>query len=158
MKIDDIEIREATLEDIPEITSIFRDTILAVNSRDYSEEQVKAWSSGADDIEKWEERIKKFYFIVAHVGDTIVGFSYLTKGFYLDGLFVHKDFQRRTIASKLLRIMESQVSINGFETIKSDVSITALDFFDSHFYEVEKKQKKSHKGMVFENYIVYKDL
>ncbi|WP_299337008.1 GNAT family N-acetyltransferase [uncultured Psychroserpens sp.] len=156
--IDDIEIREATLDDIPEITSIFRDTIRTVNSRDYNDKQIEVWASGADDIDKWEERIKTFYFIVAEVGDTIVGFSYLTKGYYLDGLFVHKDFQRRTIASKLLRIMESRVSINGFDTIKSDVSITALDFFDSHFYEVEKKQKKSHKGMVFENYIVYKDL
>lgn len=156
--IDDIEIREATLDDIPEITALFRDTILAVNSKDYSEKQIKVWASGADDIEKWEERIKKFYFIVACVGDTIVGFSYLTKGYYLDGLFVHKDFQRRTIASKLIRIIESKVSVNGFDRIKSDVSITALDFFDSHFYEVEKKQKKSYKGLVFENYIVYKDL
>ncbi|MCD2260107.1 GNAT family N-acetyltransferase [Psychroserpens luteolus] len=156
--IEDIEIREATLDDIPEITSIFRDTVRTVNSRDYNEKQIEVWASGADDIEKWEERIKKFYFLVAEVGTTIVGFSYLSKGYYLDGLFVHKDFQRRTIASKLLRIMESRVSINGFDTIKSDVSITALDFFDSHFYEVEKKQKKSHKGQVFENYIVYKDL
>ena len=156
--IDDIEIREATLDDLPEITSIFRDTIISVNSRDYSEEQVKAWASGADDIDKWKDRIKKSYFIVAEVGDTIVGFSYLTKGYYLDGLFVHKDYQRRTIASKLLRIMESRVSVNGYATIKSDVSITALEFFDSHFYEVEKKQKKSLKGMVFENFIVYKQL
>ena len=156
--IEDIEIREATLDDIPEITAIFRDTVRAVNSRDYNEKQIEVWSSGADDIEKWEERVKKFYFLVAEIGTTIVGFSYLTKGYYLDGLFVHKDFQRRTIASKLLRIMESRVSLNGFDTIKSDVSITALDFFDSHFYEVEKKQKKSHKGQVFENYIVYKDL
>jgi len=154
----DITIREATLEDLPQITSIFRDTVRAVNSRDYSEKQIKVWSSGADDIEKWEERIKKFYFIVAEVKDIIVGFSYVSKGFYLDGLFVHKDYQRRTIASKLLRIAESKVSINGFEVIKSDVSITALPFFDSHFYEVEKKQKKSFKGMVFENYIVYKEL
>ncbi|WP_299224853.1 GNAT family N-acetyltransferase [uncultured Psychroserpens sp.] len=156
--LDDLNIRAATLEDIPEITTIFRDTIRAVNSRDYNEKQIAVWSSGADDIDKWEERIKKLYFIVAEIGDTIVGFSYLTKGYYLDGLFVHKDFQRQTIASKLLRIMESRVSINGFDTIKSDVSITALEFFDSHFYEVEKKQKKSHKGMVFENYIVYKNL
>ncbi|NRA91563.1 MAG: hypothetical protein HRU26_02590 [Psychroserpens sp.] len=54
--------------------------------------------------------------------------------------------------------MESQVSINGFDTIRSDVSITALPFFDSHFYEVEKKQKKMVKGIVFENYMVYKTL
>lgn len=154
----DIEIRQATLEDLPEITTIFRDTIREVNSRDYSEKQIQVWASGANNIEKWTERITKNYFIVAEVNNQIVGFSYLTKGYYLDGLFVHKDYQRKTIASKLLRIIESRVSVNGFYVIKSDVSITALPFFDSHFYEVEKKQKKSFKGMVFENYIVYKEL
>ena len=140
--VDDIEIREATLDDIPEITSIFRDTIRSVNIKDYNERQIEVWASGADDIDKWETRIKNHYFIVAEINGIIVGFSYLTKGYYLDGLFVHKDFQRRTIASKLLRIMESRVSINGYSVIKSDVSITALPFFDSHFYDVEKRQKK----------------
>ncbi|MGS2727226.1 GNAT family N-acetyltransferase [Psychroserpens sp. BH13MA-6] len=156
--LDHMEIREATLEDIPEITALFRDTIRTVNRQHYSEKQIEIWSSGADDIDKWKDRISNLYFIVAEVDGQIVGFAYLKNGNYLDGLFVHKDFQRQTIASKLLRIMESRVSINGFDMIKSDVSITALDFFDSHFYEVEKKQKKSFKGMVFENYIVYKEL
>lgn len=154
----EIDFREASLEDLPEITALYRDTIREVNSRDYSERQIKAWSSAADDTKEWSDKIKKFYFLVAEVKSQIVGFSYLKNGNYLDGLFVHKDFQRRTIASKLLRIMESRVSLKGFETIKSDVSKTALDFFDSHFYEVEKKQKKSFKGMVFENYIVTKVL
>lgn len=156
--LEDLEIREATQDDLPEITALFRDTIRTVNSRDYSDRQVDAWASGAEDSKKWLDRIKKFYFLVAELNNQIVGFSYLKSGYYLDGLYVHKDFQRQTIASKLLRIMESRVSMNGFETIKSDISITALDFFDSHFYEVEKKQRKSMKGMVFANYIVYKDL
>jgi putative acetyltransferase len=154
----DFEIRQATIDDIPEITSLFRNTIININSRDYSDKQIKVWASGADDIEKWEKRINNDYFIVAEANNQIIGFSYLTKGNYLDGLFVHKDYQRKTIASKLLRIMESRASINGFDVIKSDVSITALPFFDSHYYEVEKKQKKSFKGLVFENYIVYRDL
>ena len=154
----DFEIRQATIDDIPEITSLFRNTIININSRDYSDKQIKVWASGADDIEKWEKRINNDYFIVAEANNQIIGFSYLTKGNYLDGLFVHKDYQRKTIASKLLRIMESTASINGFDVLKSDVSITALPFFDSHYYEVEKKQKKSFKGLVFENYIVYRDL
>ncbi len=156
--LEELDFREATQDDLPEITAVFRDTIRTVNSQHYSEKQVEVWSSGADDIKKWQDRIKKFYFLIAEIDNQIVGFSYLKNGYYLDGLFVHKDYQRKTIASKLLRIMESRVSMNGFETIKSDVSITALPFFDSHFYEVEKKQKKSFKGLVFENYIVYKDL
>lgn len=154
----EIEIRQATLEDLPEITSIFRNTIRTVNSKDYSDKQIEVWASGADKTNKWTDRISKHYFIVAEINNQIVGFSYLTNGNYLDGLFVHKDFQRKSIASKLLRIMEARVAINGYDIIKSDVSITALPFFDSHFYEVEKKQKKSFKGLVFENYIVYKEL
>lgn len=156
--LEDLEFREATLDDLPEITALFRDTIRNVNSKDYSEKQIEAWASGADKTKKWEKRIKSLYFLVAELDNQIVGFSYLKDGNYLDGLFVHKDFQGKTIASKLLRIMESRVSMNGFERIKSDVSITALPFFDSHFYEVEKKQKVSVRDVILENYIVYKDL
>ncbi|MFK7831769.1 MAG: GNAT family N-acetyltransferase [Winogradskyella sp.] len=151
-----IEIRTATLEDIPEITSIFRDTITHINSKHYSEKQIMIWASGADAIETWEERISKLYFIVAKIENIIVGFAYLKNGNYFDGLFVHKDYQRQGIGSKLLRIIESQVMMNDFEVIKSDVSKTALPFFDNKYYDVIKKQKKTVKGVVFENYLVEK--
>lgn len=156
--LEELDFREATLDDLPEITSIYRDTIRAVNSREYSEAQVEAWSKGADDIKKWQDRIKKCYFLVAEINNQIVGFSYLKNGYYLENMFVHKDYQRRTIGSKLLRILESQVLMNGHDIIKSEISTSALDFFDSHFYDVEKKQKKSFKGQVFETYIVFKPL
>lgn len=154
----DVDIRQATLEDIPYITSIFRDTIVHINSKDYSEKQIRVWSSGANDIDKWEERIKNAYFIVAINRDTIVGFAYLIKGYYFDGLFVHKDFQHKGIGTHLMRIIESKVISEGFEIIKSDVSKTALPFFENSFYNVEKKQVKNFKGMNFENYLVSKEL
>lgn len=153
-----IEIRPATLVDIPEITSIFRNTITHINAKHYSEKQIKVWASAADDIEEWEKRIQKLYFIVAEIDNQIVGFAYLKNGNYFDGLFVHKDFQRRGIGSKLLRIIESQVMMNDFEVVKSDVSKTALPFFDNKYFEVIKKQKKTYKGVVFENYLVEKTL
>ncbi|WP_104734485.1 GNAT family N-acetyltransferase [Hanstruepera ponticola] len=154
----DIEIRQATIEDVPEITALFRDTVREVNSKDYSDKQIQTWSAGANDTEKWEERVNRFYFLIAETNDTIVGFAYLKNGNYFDGLFVHKDYQRQGIASKLLRIIESKVMMDGFDEIKSDVSITALPFFEDHYYDVIKKQKKVLKGMTFENYIISKQL
>lgn len=153
-----IQIREATLEDIPFITSIFRDTITHVNSKHYSEKQIKVWASGASEIEKWEERIKNSYFIVAELNDTIVGFAYLSNGNCFDGLFIHKDYLRRGFGTKLMRIIESKAISTGYEIIKSDVSITALPLFENQYYIVERKQKKNYKGLSFENYIVYKEL
>jgi len=154
----DIDFREATLDDLPEITALFKDTIRAVNRKDYSEKQVEAWASEADNSSKWQKRIQKTYFLVADLDGQIVGFAWLKNGFYMDGMFVHKNFQRKTIGSKLLRIIESRVSMNDFDTIKADISTTALPFFDSHYYEVKKKQKKSLKSEVLEHYIVYREL
>jgi putative acetyltransferase len=57
-----------------------------------------------------------------------------------------------------MRVVESQVRMHGFEIIKSDVSITALPFFDNKYYNVIKKQKKSFMTLVYENYIVEKEL
>ncbi|WP_052184109.1 GNAT family N-acetyltransferase [Psychroserpens sp. Hel_I_66] len=156
--IKDIEIREATLDDIPEITSIFRNTIRAVNAKHYSEKQIRIWSSGADDIEVWEERINNLYFIVAEYKDMIVGFAHIKKGCHLDGLYVHKDFQRRTIGSKLLRIAESQIMAEGYEIINADSSISSVDFFDSHYFEQIRKHKTSYKGMEFKSSIFSKEL
>lgn len=154
----DIDIRQATLEDIPYITSLFRDTIVHINSRDHSDAQIRIWSSSADDIEQWTDRIENSYFIVAEYRDTIVGFAYLTKGYYFEGLFVHKDYQHKGVATNLMRIIESQVIDNGYEVIKSDVNKTALLFFENQYYNVEKKQKKNFKGIAFENYLVSKQL
>jgi putative acetyltransferase len=156
--IKDLEIREATLNDLPEITSIFRDTVRSINSRDYSEKQIATWSSGADDTEVWEDRINNLYFIVAEYKNEIVGFAHITKGCNLDGLYVHKNYQRRTIGSKLLRIAESHIMAEGYEVINADASITAQDFYDSHFFDVIKRQKKSYKGMGFAYSIVSKEL
>jgi putative acetyltransferase len=153
-----IEIREATNDDLNDIISLFRETVTNVNSKHYSEQQIQVWSSSADDTKRWQDRIDNIYFIVAEENNNIAGFAYLKDGNYFDGLFIHKDYQRQGIASKLLRVIESKVMMNGFDEIKSDVSITALPFFENHYYDVVKKQQKVFKGMTFENYIVSKEL
>ena len=40
-----------------------------------------------------------------------------------------------------MRIIESQMMMNGFETVKSDINITALPFFDNKYYDGIKKEK-----------------
>ncbi|QDO92558.1 GNAT family N-acetyltransferase [Formosa sediminum] len=154
----DITIRQATPEDVADITTLFRDTIINVNALDYNEKQIAAWASVANDTDIWIERISDFYFIVAERDTEIVGFAYLKKGYYLDGLFVHKDHQRQGIASALLRTIESQVMIEDYPEIRTDVSITALPFFEDRYFDIVKKQKKTFKGMAFQNYIMKKTL
>lgn len=153
-----IVLRPAKPEDLPEITTIFRETIQTVNAKDYSPEQTKVWSSGAAHAEKWLERIKTHYFLVAEEKHTITGWAYLSNGNYFDGLYIHKAHQGKGIASLFLYHFEAKAKGEGYTNIHSDVSITALPFFKKHGYTVIKKQQKKVKAVVFENFIVEKTL
>ena len=154
----EIIFREASLEDLTQITSLFRDTVNHINSKDYSTEQIQHWKSGADDLQKWEQRIRDCYFALAESGNTLIGFAYLKSGNYFDGLFVHHEHQSRGIATLLADNIESKARDNGYDTVHSDVSITAKPFFEKRGYELDRVQKKPYHGMVFTNYLVSKVL
>lgn len=52
-------------------------------------------------IEKWNSSLQEHYSIVAVENDVIVGFGDIDKTGYLDRLFVHKDNQRKGIATAI---------------------------------------------------------
>ena len=60
-----ITIRIALNTDIEEIQSLYRNTVLVINRRDYSQAEVEDWASCGDDPSKIEGMIKTHYFIVA---------------------------------------------------------------------------------------------
>ena len=150
--------RHATSEDLHTIVNLFRETITHINKKDYSSEQIEVWASGADDHEKWLRRIQENFFLLAFYEERMAGFAFLAGDDYFDGLFVHKDFQRKGIAQGLLLKIEEQAKKNKSAVIRSDVSITALPFFLKNRYRIAEKQQKTVRGILFENYLVYKDL
>ncbi len=153
-----INIRKANHNDVTAITTIFKETIQTVNAKDYSPEQIALWVSGGDDIQKWLDRIDEHYFVVTEENDQVTGWAYLSNGNYFDGLYIHKDHQGKGLATLFLKHFEEKVRENGHDQMDSDVSITALPFFEKHGFEIVRKQQKEFKGLIFENYIVTKKL
>ncbi len=151
-------IRRANSADVEAVTQLFRETVKRVNSPDYSSIQIDHWVSGADDIPKWEKRIEDWFFLVAVENNVVVGFAYLNRGNYFDGLFVHHQHQGKGIATALADEVENKARVDGYSTIHSDVSITAKPFFEKRGYKIEFLQEKPYRGMIFHNYIVSKTL
>ncbi|MDR2955708.1 MAG: GNAT family N-acetyltransferase [Prevotella sp.] len=154
----DISIREAKESDTEEITQLFYETIQSVNIRDYSQEDVDDWSSWYRDTDKWKEGISSQFFIVAIYNSMIVGFGSLAVDGYLDFMFIHKDFQRRGIAAKLLEVLEEKAISQNNKSVYSEVSITARGFFESHGYKVVKQQLKKSRDRALVNYIMFKEI
>ena len=129
-------------EDLNEIQQLFFETVNNVCKKDYTQDQINAWTSAKDDNEKWIDKILNQYFLVARTDSKIVGFGSLENNNYLDFLYVHKDYQMKGIAKKLLTYLEKKAEINRTEKITSDVSSTARSFFEKNGYKVIKEQKK----------------
>ena len=154
-----ITTRIALNTDIEEIQSLYRNTVLVINRRNYSQEEVEDWASCGDDLSKLESMIKTHYFIVAvNQQLQIVGFSSITPQGYLHSMFVHKDFQGEGVATLLLKEIERYAVTAGITRITSEVSITARPFFEKRGYAVEVEQKRRANQLSLTNYWMAKSL
>lgn len=155
----DFTIRIAQQSDALELMSLFQETVLHINKRDYSEAEVADWASCGNDLSHIKDMIKAHYFIVAtNQQSQIVGFSSITHQGYLHSMFIHKDFQGKGIATILLNEIERYATARGIMRITSEVSLTARPFFEKRGYIVEVEQKRKANQLYLTNFWMAKRL
>lgn len=135
--------------DLPEILELFYNTVHTVNAGDYTARQLDAWADGAPDLEEWNRSLLEHTALVAAEGGTIAGFGDIDASGYLDRLYVHRDFQRRGVASALCAALEGAVES---DRIAVHASITARPFFESRGYQVVREQQVVRHGVSLTNY------
>lgn len=158
MKID-FAIRVAQQSDVIELRDLYKNTVLEINRRDYSQEEVEDWASCGDDLAKIKGMIETHYFIVVvDQQSQVVGFSSITPQGYLHSMFIHKDFQGKGIATILLNEIERYATATGLIRVTSEVSLTARPFFEKRGYIVEEEQKRKANMLSLTNFWMAKKL
>jgi putative acetyltransferase len=156
-----MEIRRFIEEDISEVVSLFYETVHAVNKQHYSKEQLDAWAlqeEAAQKLEAWKESMVSNITYIAEISGQIVGFADMTYGGELDRLYVHKNYQRRGVASALLKKLEAEAGRLGVNEIRTDASITAKPFFEHHEYREAQSQIVERRGVKLDNFKMIKKL
>lgn len=139
-----ITIRLARQSDIIELRDLYKNAVLVVNRRDYSQEEVEDWASCV--------------IVAVNQLSQIVGFSSITPRGYLHSLFIHKDFQGKGIATMLLEEIERYAIAEGIMRITSEVSLTARPFLEKQGYVVEEEQKRQANKLSLTNFWMAKTL
>lgn len=152
-----IQLQKASPSNIDQIQKLFVETIETICKRDYTENQIRVWTAATKSSEKWMQKIKKQFFIIAEDAHQIIGFASLGNN-YLDLLYIHKDFQRKGIAQLLYNEIEKQAIEKGIRLLISDVSITAKPFFEKQGFSVQTKQKPKIDGIEIINFKMTKSL
>lgn len=139
--------------DCATLAQLFYDTVHAVNARDYSLEQLDAWATGEENLEVWDSSFQAHYTVVAEMDGNIVGFGDMDAWGYLDKLYVHKDYQRRGVATAMCDALEQHSKAPEFTT---HASITARPFFERRGYTVVREQQVERRGVLLMNFVMRK--
>ena len=138
---------------------LFRETVHAVNARDYTSEQLDAWApSGAGPARRLAERLLRQGALGAWDGSALVGFGSLEGADLLDMLFVHRDHQGRGVARLLAGALERDARDRGAHAVQTFASITARPFFERQGYVVLRENVAVRAGMQLTNFLMVKDL
>lgn len=150
-------IRLARQEDLEEIKPLYVDTIHAVCSAHYDENQRNAWASTAQNEQRWQDMMTEQYVWVVEIDRQIAGFATLKDVHYIDFFYVHKDFQRKGIARALFDRIEVEAKGKGEEFLTADVSITTKPFFERNGFIVLTEQQNYRNDVVLVNYKMKKE-
>lgn len=146
-------IREYQPSDCEEMAELFYNTVHTVNAKDYTKEQLNVWATGRVDLEKWNQSLQEHDTLVAVENERIIGFGDMDKTGYLDRLFVHKDYQKKGVATALCDKLEQGVQ----GKIITHASITARPFFEKRGYKVVKEQQVERQGILLTNFVMEKE-
>lgn len=150
------KMRSLEERDIPEMQNLFRSTVLNINIRDYSKEEVKDWASCIDSI-KLKNLLSQNRFIGAFDdNDRMIGFSSMNEEGYLHSLFVHKDWQGKGVATQLLHEVEHIAQQFRVTKITTEASLTARPFFEKKGYTVIKTQRQKANRLELTNFVMHK--
>ena len=154
----EVTIKRATSVDLDDILSLFENTIEHCCQDDYNTEQIKAWQSSKNKKDKWLNRINSEHFYIAQQNGQIIGFASLAPIDHIDMMYVHKDFQKLGIASKLLSHLTTIAKYNHVKTLSSFASKTALPFFMAKGFEIISPKENYIDNTLIINYIINKEL
>jgi len=152
-----MQIREAKKTDIPQMKKLFKETVLEINQKDYSTNQVLDWASCGDNDLGWENKFQKFTHFVCESNNQIVGFCAIDKTGFINSMFVSKNHQRQGIGKKLISKILDFSTQYQIKNLKSEVSITAKPFFESFGFKTIKQQEAKANKLTLINYVMVKE-
>jgi len=151
-----MQIRRFRESDEEEKRELHLKTIKQVNSEDYSEKQIDAWTTFEEDSSFSEEKILRW---VAEENGEIVGFAdYVPEKSKITGVYVHPAHLRKGVGSKLLKKILEDAKKRGLSELRCESSVTARQFYQSHGFKVTKETVHETNGVELDAFEMKKSL
>lgn len=134
-------IKRAELVDLNEILALFEYSIRSSAPLFYSQQQIEAWTASVKNRPRWEAKIREHEFFIARdLNNELIGFASLKLPDYLDLLFVHPDYQGKSVATQLFNKIEEVFFEMGQYNLRVHASYMAKPIFEHFGFNVIEEE------------------
>lgn len=144
--------------DAAAIADLTLDSIRAVGSHSYSNEQVDAWAARHPGPERFlrHHTDGAHICVAADANDCPVAYALLETDGHLDMLYCHPDHTRRGLADRLLDAAEQIASSLDLERLYTEASELARPAFERAGYVVQHRRDFEIEGVAIHNFAMEK--
>ncbi|RYD24135.1 MAG: GNAT family N-acetyltransferase [Verrucomicrobiaceae bacterium] len=140
------------------IGRIFHDAIHRLASRDYTPEQLNAWSGAKGDPDQWsrdwQARCERKQPFVKELGGNVVGFIELDPDGHIDCTFVDPDHAGQGIMDEIMTEVKRHAASRGIPRLFAEVSLTARGFFERQGFIHVRDNTAMVNGIGLSNFIM----
>ncbi|MBL4910758.1 MAG: GNAT family N-acetyltransferase [Alteromonadaceae bacterium] len=140
------------------VADLFYSSVHAIDSSVYSEEQKNAWATSPIDYVAWCRRLdqKKPYLLL--INQQLAGFIELESDGHIDCTYVSPKFQRKGVATALLKYVIGRAQKLELQQLYVEASIVAKPLFEKFGFVVKKENRIIRNEIVLCNYSMYIEL
>lgn len=134
------------------IAEIFPRAVHEVASREYSEEQCRAWAEREPDSDHWERRCGRKKPFVYVVDGAVVGFCELDPDGHIDCTYTHPDHVRKGVATQLVTHAIEVAGSKGLERVHVEASLCARPLFEKLGFHLIEERDVEIQGVLLKNF------
>jgi putative acetyltransferase len=148
-----ITVRPYNASDLSDLVLIYKQGIKKLGHTHYTNDQVVAWSSFADDTDDFRKWINhSTTFVAVDLKMNVVGFAGLeTKG-RISSLFVTPEVMRMGVGTALLNHLIDEINLRDLNSVTTDASEFSKPLFEKFGFTVKNLEHTQFKGVQFTRY------
>lgn len=153
-----------------QLAQLFHQTVNGIACKYYSTAQIQAWSPRPRSAKYWHQRLSRSQTWVMLDHDLnrksdlkkCCGFINIETHFYhrgyIDCLYVHPNYQSKTLATKLYKVAESWAKEQQFPELSVDASYLSKALFIKQGFDIQFKTYQPKSGQMIPGFFMKKEL
>lgn len=149
-----ITIRIAQATDVPELATLYRETVQASARQYYSPAQTQAWASLAARQEVFRQFILGVTTYVAVDATGIVGFAGIAADGHVASTYVRSDRLHQGLGSRLMQTVLEHAHHHQIPRLYAEASEFSLGLFQKFGFQLYATEIVDRQGVKFTRYLV----